>query len=793
MRFETLETRCVLSAAPFIDETGRLNILGTSSDDFVEVSQAGARVLVSITTNDVTAQHEFLRADMNLLYFKGYVGNDTFYNNTAMRSLVYGNGGDDKMYGGRNRDEFHGGDGNDLLVGNDGKDYLHGDGGNDTLRGGLGNDVMYGFRGDDVLEGGEGNDYVSGFTGDDRLFGGAGRDTIRGHEGDDYIEGGDDRDRIYGFKGDDEIHAGGGNDYITSYTGDDIIYGGDGDDIVHAHEGNDRIDGGAGNDRLFGYLGHDTLVGGEGDDYLSGYFGDDIIFGNDGIDSLHGHEGNDELYGGAGDDKLLGWKGDDILIGDGGDDYLSGFHGDDTIDGGTGDDVLHGHIGDDIMSGGDGDDTLWGWRGEDVLRGGAGDDYVSGSYDNDIVYGGEGNDEVRGGRGDDLLYGGDGEDHLVGHQGNDLLDGGADNDMLCGGDDDDTLIGRHGEDVINGMAGFDTVHFDDSFDAIAIDLTKQIALQDGAEEAVRFLEAAVGSLGDDMFTLAEPGEEAVYHLDGSDGFDVLSLLDYTEDDVEMIDGGLIVTTATSSFTVHYTNIEKIELADRENLLVVELPVIEEYIHTIFINDSGRNLASYNTASGVFNIIGQTSVVMTDIAVSADGRMFGTTFSGLYEIDPKTAATTFVATYQGVGTMNALAFLPDGTLVGTGYGTSELYSIDVATAELTSLGAIGVGSAGDLAVHEGVLLMTTTDGRLLAIDFNDVPVTSTVVGSISSLTYGLASQGTDDLYAGAGSTLYALNDETTAVDLVENLSSQGIQTIYGMSAYNEVIPEHVASL
>ncbi len=74
------------------------------------------------------------------------------------------------------------------------------------------------------------------------------------------------------------------------------------------------IDGGGGNDRIR-VVGDvpATIHGGEGDDFLYGGQNDDRIFGDTGNDVLFGRLGNDFLIGGDGDDVLNGNRGNDVI------------------------------------------------------------------------------------------------------------------------------------------------------------------------------------------------------------------------------------------------------------------------------------------------------------------------------------------------------------------------------------------------------------------------------------------------------------------------------------------------
>ena len=178
---------------------------------------------------------------------------------------MYGEAGDDVLFGGLGDDSLFGGEGDDLLTyftatapGAPPAGVLAG---NDTIDMGLGNDSV---SASDVVEGsllvnlGEGNDV---YTGSGATVGADGR-----------------------LSGNDTIYGGSGNDSITSGSASDQLFGGAGDDQLVSldlfsltgprlpGEGPDTVDGGVGNDTIAGDNG-DVLTGGEGADVFSlGYY-----------------------------------------------------------------------------------------------------------------------------------------------------------------------------------------------------------------------------------------------------------------------------------------------------------------------------------------------------------------------------------------------------------------------------------------------------------------------------------------------------------------------------------------
>jgi Ca2+-binding RTX toxin-like protein len=112
------------------------------------------------------------------------------------------------------------GNGNDNTSGTILEDIMYGNGGNDTLFGLNGGDYIYGgnedtafsasvFDGNDILNGDQGNDYIYGGSGNDQLFGGADNDALVGAYGDDLLVGGSGNDTLYAMWGSDTLNGAG--------------------------------------------------------------------------------------------------------------------------------------------------------------------------------------------------------------------------------------------------------------------------------------------------------------------------------------------------------------------------------------------------------------------------------------------------------------------------------------------------------------------------------------------------------------------------------------------------------
>jgi Ca2+-binding RTX toxin-like protein len=431
LRLESLESKIV--PAPILgrplgislDVAGVLHIRGDNKEDVATVTIENGQVR-AIHKHRVPGpvqgtppmlvpfqDKSFDLTKVKSISFFGSGGNDTFTNETAIKSQALGGAGVDVLLGGPGVDYLSGGIEDDTLEGRGGNDDLRGGAGDDwytfaPIAGGLGSDKIteaanidtdtlnfsdltagvtinlasltaqavtpgyltltlsdrfgvenvYGTPANDALTGNnrpnmfladEGNDTLLGSLGDDRLFGQGGDDRLRGDIGSDHLDGG---------SGNDDVNGGSGNDYLYGGIGVDHLFGESGNDLADGGANNDEIDGGTGNDKLYGNTGVDSLVGGVGNDLLDGSYEADRLEGGDGNDTLKGGSGNDELYGHAGADDLLAGDGNDKLDGGADSDELSGDAGDDELIGGAGKDTQDGGSGYDQLFADQGNEAL---------------------------------------------------------------------------------------------------------------------------------------------------------------------------------------------------------------------------------------------------------------------------------------------------------------------------------------------------------------------------------------------------------------------------------------------------
>ena len=251
----------------------------------------------------------------------GQGGNDKIIGGLtgAMEERLYGGDGDDKIWAENpgqvetNADAnwIWGNNGNDIIYGSVKRDRLYGDWARESTDETILNDDTDPGKfdtegGDDIIYTGiavdadeaTGGDYVHGGWGNDKIYGqGIASHRLYGEFGDDFIVGGDGGDYIYGddYNTNSEYYEDDDTPGALRFTaidagvmfGDDTLYGGKGSDTIWAGAGDDYLHGEDGQDVLYAGAGDDTLWGGDGDDYLFAGTGWDTVFGGDGCDYIY--------------------------------------------------------------------------------------------------------------------------------------------------------------------------------------------------------------------------------------------------------------------------------------------------------------------------------------------------------------------------------------------------------------------------------------------------------------------------------------------------------------------------
>jgi Ca2+-binding RTX toxin-like protein len=206
--------------------------------------------------------------------------------------------------------------------------------------------------------------------------------------------------------------------------------------------------------------------------------------------------------------------------------------------------------------------------------------------------------------------------------------------------------------------------------------------------------------------------------------------------------------------------------------------------SIYFSDQSGTLYSVDPLSSTLAAtrIGNMSVVMTDLALSPSGQLYGISFNDIYTIDPATGATTFVTSHSVPGA-NALFIASNNiaytaSFLGGGIGRIDLSS---GTATRLPLSDTQLSSAGDLTMLNGELILATTDQRLVRVD----PTTGATLGSVThgiAELFGITTVG-NTLYGVAAGNLWRLDVSTGTSELV---SSYPIFSIFGaaLSEYGQ---------
>lgn len=169
------------------------------------------------------------------------------------------------------------------------------------------------------------------------------------------------------------------------------------------------------------------------------------------------------------------------------------------------------------------------------------------------------------------------------------------------------------------------------------------------------------------------------------------------------------------------------------------------------------------------LIGISSVFLTDIALTPSGNLYGTDFYNLYKVDTLNAGLTNISEIDTMGYgFNSLVALNDDYLLGVRVN-SEIYKIDAHTGAKLLVGACGYFPAGDITFYKGYFFITDVINHLIRIKLNDnctsiissldVGVMNTLYKSVYGiLTVGNVSCSQDNLklFAFEGSQVYEVN-------------------------------------
>ncbi|MEM9271508.1 MAG: Ig-like domain-containing protein [Cyanobacteria bacterium P01_F01_bin.143] len=212
---------------------------------------------------------------------------------------------------------------------------------------------------------------------------------------------------------------------------------------------------------------------------------------------------------------------------------------------------------------------------------------------------------------------------------------------------------------------------------------------------------------------------------------------------------------------------------------------------VFLANGHKQIGRLDLDTNQVTNVVNTKVTFTDLALTKDGTLYGTTFRGLYEINPNTGNTDFIGHY-GNNSINGLGVTDNGQLYATSLH-GGLFLVDSSNGSISSVaGTSGFKSSGDIAwdADKDRFFGTDTNGNLWSLDPNGG---SDIIGHTGNKNFwGLYIEegqlyGLDSSYR-----LYEIdedNGQTVFVDKVSGLGSR----LYGAASAQETISVEVGQI
>lgn len=200
---------------------------------------------------------------------------------------------------------------------------------------------------------------------------------------------------------------------------------------------------------------------------------------------------------------------------------------------------------------------------------------------------------------------------------------------------------------------------------------------------------------------------------------------------------------------------------------------------LFVNSTGGVFRT-DVTTGTTTFVADFTQTWTDIAVLPNGKVFGVTSNGLYELNLSTGIAIQRASLSSFA--NGLASDAQGRLY-VGGAASEISVYSSSTFQKLDSIALptGVRSAGDIHINGDRLYYSTTDRHLLTVDLQSGEVIADVYHGINVL-YGLHSEN-GKIYALADNDIYPINPATGATQFLRELPLSG--QVYGSATLSGV--------
>lgn len=129
---------------------------------------------------------------------------------------------------------------------------------------------------------------------------------------------------------------------------------------------------------------------------------------------------------------------------------------------------------------------------------------------------------------------------------------------------------------------------------------------------------------------------------------------------------------------------------------------------VYLSTLSGDIYTWDMSNNQFSYQVSTGVQLTDIAIAPDGRLYGISFTGLYQIDPNTGQTVYIGAltsptqiYAGVYSLtgaNGFDIAPDGTARVSSNNNVVVVEVDLNTGQISNPWGPSLGyrySAGDI--------------------------------------------------------------------------------------------------
>ncbi|MBP0018453.1 MAG: S8 family serine peptidase [Cyanobacteria bacterium SBLK] len=140
---------------------------------------------------------------------------------------------------------------------------------------------------------------------------------------------------------------------------------------------------------------------------------------------------------------------------------------------------------------------------------------------------------------------------------------------------------------------------------------------------------------------------------------------------------------------------------------------------VYVSSSAGRIWEIDKSTNIQRLVYQ-GTAFTDLATNSNGKLYGSTFSGLYEVNTATKSAKYLGSFGGAS-INALASSPSGQLFGADSNNGKLFRISSYNGQATYIGSLGSPSSGDLVFYNSSEILATVRGtysdRLVSFNVN----------------------------------------------------------------------------